>query len=114
MADTFCKECGSKLEIGAKFCAKCGRQALSEAEAISNKKVKANDHESYGTYSLLSVLLPGVGVILGIVFLAKDKPVDKKLGEHLIAVGVLSFILWGVIYSVFAPGLFSTPTIYNN
>ena len=61
-------------------------------------KVRANDHESYGTFTLISLVLPIVGFILGIVYLTKDTPVDKKLGEHLIAIsilfGIIGFVAW--------------------
>ena len=64
-------------------------------DSIKIKKAKASDHDSYGTYTLISILLPVVGVILGIVYLAKDKQIDKKFGEHLLSISVLALILWG-------------------
>lgn len=63
-------------------------------------KIKASQHDSYGMYTLISFLLPLIGIIVGIVFLTKDKKLDKKLGEHCIAFGILSIILWSVVFAV--------------
>lgn len=60
-------------------------------------KIKANAHESYVTYTILSIIVPIVGLILGIVYMAKDNPLERKLGEHLVAVSVLFMIVWGLL-----------------
>lgn len=59
-------------------------------------KVKANQHESYWSFSAIAALLPLIGLILGVAFLTKDKKLDRKLGEHLIALSVLFMIVWGL------------------
>src|ERR1035437_3675626 len=64
-------------------------------------KAKASQHESYGTFTLITAIIPFVGFILGIVYLTKDKKVDKKLGEHLIAWSILFSIIWWVVLSMF-------------
>src|SRR3990167_7196805 len=63
-------------------------------------EVKASQHDSYGTYSLISFLLPTIGIIVGIVFLTKDKKLDKKLGEHCVVIGILSLIFLGFVLGV--------------
>ena len=65
-------------------------------------KIKASQHESYGTFTLISVLIPFVGIVLGIVYLTKESKLDKKLGEHLLAISVLSSILTVILWSVYA------------
>jgi len=55
-------------------------------------KVKAIDHESYWTYSILGFLVPLVGFIIGAIMLTKDDKLDKKLGEHTIVISVLGII----------------------
>lgn len=74
-------------------------------------KVKAKDHESYGTFTILSIIIPLVGFILGVVYLTKDKKVDKKLGEHMVALSVLFGIFWWILFAMFVPS--STTTITN-
>lgn len=67
----------------------------------SLQTVKASQHPDYTTYTLIGLILPIVGVILGVALLVKDKEEDKKLGEHLIAFSILFMILWGCAYYVF-------------
>lgn len=62
--------------------------------------MKANDHESYGSYTLLAFIIPIIGVILGIMYMGKDKKLDRKLGEHLLATGVLAFLFWWLLLSL--------------
>lgn len=73
-------------------------------------KVKANEHESYWSYTLIALVLPIVGIILGIVYLTKDKILEKKLGEHMIAISVLFIILQSVLVAVFWGNLFTYST----
>lgn len=74
-------------------------------------KVKASNHDSYGVMTIISILIPLAGIIMGAIFMTKDKKVDRKLGEHLIAVGILASIVAGILISYFVPGLlFSTVT----
>ncbi len=88
-----CKHCGSSLD---------GSHATDKTvENIQAKYGKAKDHHDYGTITALSVLLPFIGIIVGIVYLTKSQPVDKKLGEHAIALSVLFMIIWYFVFSVF-------------
>ena len=74
--------------------------------------IKASQHDSYGTFTLLAILLPFVGIVLGIVYLAKDSKLDKKLGEHVLALGVLfSFILWPISVWLLYGAFFSPQNI---
>lgn len=77
-----------------------------------SNKVKASEHESYGTYTLIAFFIPIVGIILGIVYLAKDKAKEKKLGEHLIAISILFIILQSILIGVFWGNWFRSTT-YN-
>jgi len=73
-------------------------------------KIKASDHDIYGVTTIASLLIPTVGIILGIVYLSKSTKVDRKLGEHLIAVGILSCIVASVIWF----GFFTTRIVPLN
>lgn len=64
------------------------------------QKVKAREHPSYWTFTLLGLLLPLIGIIVGIVYLTKDKKLDKKLGEHTIAISVLGFLLYWIFLAL--------------
>lgn len=64
--------------------------------------IKANQHDSYTTYTLLAILIPVIGLLLGVVFMGKDDKTDRKLGEHLLAVSVLFMIVWGGLLAFLA------------
>ena len=81
---------------------------MSSSDVATNKKVKASQHESYGTFTILAIIIPLAGFILGIVYLTKDKKVDKKLGEHLLALSILFGAFWWIILAMF---VFKTSTI---
>jgi hypothetical protein len=60
-----------------------------------NNQIKAKQHDSYITMTVLCILVPLVGLIIGIVYLTKDKVLDKKLGEHMVAFSILWAIIGG-------------------
>lgn len=64
-------------------------------------KVRASDHESYNTFSIIGFLVPLIGIIIGIVYITKDTKLEKKLGEHMIAFSILGFILWTIVGQVY-------------
>jgi hypothetical protein len=75
-------------------------------------EVKASDHESYWPMTLVAVIIPIVGLIVGAIYLTKDSKVNRKVGEHLIAVGILSsIIVGGIWFFTFGSGLFAPAVI---
>ena len=77
-----------------------------------NIKVRAQDNESFGTYTLIAIIIPIAGLILGILMLAKDTPIDKKLGEHLVAISILMGIVISVLWYAYMGSVYSPPTTY--
>lgn len=66
--------------------------------------IKASNHDIYGVTTIVSLLIPTVGIVLGVVYLSKNTKVDRKLGEHLIAVGILSCIVASIVwFTLFTP-----------
>ncbi len=66
--------------------------------STQKKEVIANQHDSYRQFTTIAVLLPFVGIILGIIYLTKDRLLDKKLGTHLLIVSVISSAVCSLIY----------------
>jgi len=66
-------------------------------------RVKASQHESYGMFTLLCVLLAPVALIIGIIYLSKKDHLDRKLGEHIVALSILVMIVTGALWAIFMP-----------
>ncbi len=71
---------------------------MSDSPETKQPIVKANQHSDHDKFTLIAFLIPPVGLILGIALLVKDRDLDKKLGEHLIASSILFSILWPVAW----------------
>ena len=91
-----CPHCAEEIQDDAIKCKHCGSD-------VSNKpaKVRAREHPSYWGFTLLSFLMPIIGIAIGVVYFCKKDSLDKKLGEHAIAFSVLAFVLWSIILPTF-------------
>lgn len=100
-----CQFCAEEIKDDAIKCKHCSSILNSTNEKQKeNKKITANQHSAYGVVTLLSIFLSGIGLIVGIIYLTKDRVVDKKLGEHAIAFSILFMILWYWVISFLLSG----------
>lgn len=95
-----CPFCAEEIKAEAIKCKHCGSDLPIEDVNIESKEIKANDHKEYGLFTLLSFLIPPAGFILGIIYLAKENPLDKKLGEHSLAISIAFSIGWWIVLSI--------------
>ena len=66
---------------------------------MTNKAdVRASQHDGFLLYTVITVLIPIVGLIIGIVHLARDGRLDRKLGGFLTIFSILMMILGGIIW----------------
>jgi hypothetical protein len=86
-----CAKCGHDNVPQAKFCAKCGGPLLVAGEASP-----VSDGLKIGI-SIASVVMPIIGIIMGIIYVAKPNPSKKAVGKlWLIAAGV-GILLWVIL-----------------
>lgn len=90
-----CPYCAEMIQPEAVKCRFCN-SALYGTAGVG--KAKANQHPSYWIYTLVAILLPLVGFILGIIGLTKSDPVEKKLGEHALALSVVFFVIYLILF----------------
>ncbi|MDD3005635.1 hypothetical protein [Flavobacterium sp.] len=93
-----CPFCAEEIKEEAVKCKHCGSQ-VDFKKGQDVEKIKVNKHPDYITITILSAVLPIIGIILGIVYFAKDRKIDKKLGEHAIVSSILFSILWLLAFS---------------
>ena len=96
-----CPYCAENVQEEAIVCKHCKKELTLE-----DKNLQAIKHPSYWQYSIISFLIPFVGFILGAIYLSKDNKLDKKLGEHLIVIGIFSLIVSFIVYFFILPLLF--------
>jgi threonine/homoserine efflux transporter RhtA len=65
---------------------------------MTNKnKTKTTSHPAYKMVTIVSFIIPVAGILIGIIYLTKEKKEDLKLGEHAIATSLIAGILWATI-----------------
>jgi uncharacterized membrane protein YvbJ len=106
----FCPKCGEKNPEDARFCGKCGAplpagapsQASSSGYGISPASA-AGDASSaiapnvkvLGTIG--AIVIPFLGIVLGIVFMNDPHPAKKSLGRRWLFLGIGMIFVWGLI-----------------
>lgn len=68
------------------------------------EQVKASQHESYNSLTIVSALFPLIGLILGVSYLTKDSKLDRKLGEHLLGIAIMFSLVAGILWTMYVYG----------
>ena len=104
----FCPECGAQAPDDARFCGECG-QAISQAPPLRSaaagpvhaevvdlevRQGTVSDALKWGIVAA-SVLIPLVGIIMGIVYLASGDSEEKKsTGRLWLIAGLVIGVFW--------------------
>ena len=86
----FCAECGKELSQSAKVCDACGG-----AIRVELKKVKIKDGADHSMEFLIGIIIPFVGIIMGILYIAQKESIGRAL---LISSIVALLIEGGLLY----------------
>lgn len=96
MAMIKCPECGKEISDKAEKCMNCGVELTDELKFAGYKLMQAKKEDyQYGLVAILfALLIPIVGLVLGIVGVVKK----ERFSVYAIFMSVLAFILYWYIY----------------
>lgn len=89
----FCSKCGKEVHDDAVVCTSCGC-SIGKKEQVFDESV--GEDKASGGLIAVSILIPIVGVILGIVNLCKSK---KKSGTTYLVAGTIAWVVYVVLLS---------------
>ena len=90
----YCKRCGKEIEDDVVYCPACGSHQYNDPVSTN---VKANEDSGIGgvVCLVLSLIIPLIGLIAGIVYFASSKP---KNGALSIVGFVIGLCIWMPMY----------------
>jgi uncharacterized membrane protein YvbJ len=109
----YCPKCGQQNSDDARFCGKCGATmsapppppaAPAHVHAHSGAPAAASPHAT-GVVSqgmrtgmiICSIVLPIVGIIVGVLFMLDANPEKKTAGKLWLIIGIVAGIIWTAI-----------------
>ena len=102
----FCPSCGQSNPDEAKFCGKCGapvaaaappKPAPSVSEAPKDTGVVTQGMKT--GMLIASIVLPLIGIVMGIIYLVDDNPEKKQAGKLWLIVGIVAAVVWSAIFA---------------
>jgi hypothetical protein len=113
----FCPHCSDSNPDDAKFCGKCGRAlpvvaaapagagAAAAASAAALPAAAVSDGLKW-TVAVASVLIPFIGLVMGIIYLVDANPAKKAVGKFWLMAAGIGLLLYILVECG------STPTYY--
>lgn len=90
----YCKHCGTELEDNSKFCPECGKIQETNGLVKNEVNVETKKDSVNVLWFIIAILLPIIGVLAGLIFIAQKK-------KNAVALLVLSIVVWGLFALLF-------------
>ncbi len=94
-----CTNCKKIIPDDSVFCPECGQKIIQQEPAKANTDVTNKDTSEsisnglkYGVF-VGTLLIPLIGIVLGIVFLVDNNPIKKSVGKFWLWTGIIMGIL---------------------
>lgn len=109
----YCSKCGEQNPDEAKFCGKCGASlpVPVTAQLHSSNETVVSPETRIGI-TILSIFIPLVGIIMGILYMNDSNPSKKAAGKTWLYVSLGVIIAYCLIYSVLAGAAANSTTDY--
>ena len=102
----FCPSCGQQNPAEAKFCGKCGAavSAATVPPAAFSSAAPAKDSgtgavsQNMKTWMIVaSIVLPLLGIIMGIIYFMDANPEKKEAGKLWLIIGIIAAVIWSAL-----------------
>jgi hypothetical protein len=111
----FCSKCGHQNPDEAQFCGSCGGPLAAPASSSSPASPAGgtpfpprgtggkavSDGLKIGVI-VGSLIIPLLGIIMGVIFLVDANPEKKAVGRLWLIVGVVAFVVWCIFSAILA------------
>lgn len=99
----YCPSCGQSNPDEAKFCGKCGAPVAAAPKPVHAVSGAAKEtgvvSQQMKTWMMVaSIVLPIVGIVVGIVYLLDDNPEKKEAGKLWLIVGIIAAVVWTALF----------------
>lgn len=98
----FCSKCGNEIDNEALICPKCGCATANMVNMNAQKAAAAQTEETstLATCAIVfAILMPIVGLILGIIGTVKYK--NEKYKGRCVSAIVWSIVIWAICFALF-------------
>lgn len=101
----FCPKCGTENPDEAKFCGSCGAtMAVKKTEVTSSIKdtqaaTQIVSQEMKVIMIIASIIIPLVGVIMGLIYMADPSPAKKAAGKTWLIIGIGASLVYCLLFA---------------
>ena len=96
-AKKVCPHCGGIYAANVQLCPECHLPLTTYTGSDTPDLPKAAAYGSVTWLYIVSILFPGLGIVLGCIFVAKD---DMDLAKSLIITGIIATFLWFFLFQI--------------
>lgn len=97
----YCAKCGNSIPNDSVFCPVCGYslgKVVPAAASVAVAEPDVSDVLNIGTI-VGSIILPLIGIIMGIIYFRDSNPHKKRAGKIWLWVGIGAGAFWALVYS---------------